>query len=153
MDEREVGFQPLDDGTTGCTLSFATTGRMYQPMSALAVLAALNGKEFNGVCECYIRSGIRNGEYLMGVGLAFVGEPPPDAWWGEFVGNVANACADDEDVRLNPDECVFATVGEFRAAMYHAGTAGFKDGLAVWVSDPAGPDPDSPFTMLCRNAR
>ena len=43
------------------------------------------------------------------------------------------------------------TVGELRAAMRHAGTAGFVDGLAEWVSDPAGPDPKSPFTVLCRS--
>jgi hypothetical protein len=153
VDEREVGLQPLDDAATGCTLAFAATGRMYQPMSALAVLAGLNGKGFTGVCECYLRPDVRDGEYLMGVGLAFAGEPPPHEGWGEFVGNVGHACADDEDVRLDRGGCEFATVGELRAALLHAGTAGFEDGLAVWVSDPAGPDPDSPFTALCRSAR
>src|SRR5262249_40224414 len=95
MDEREVGLQPLHDAATGRTLVFAAIGRMYQPMSALAILAALNGKGFTGVCECYLRPDVRDGEYLMGVGLEFVGEPPPDEWWGEFVGNVRHACADD----------------------------------------------------------
>src|SRR5262245_41210003 len=153
MNERESGEQPLDDAATGCTLTFAATGPMYQPMSALAVLAALNGKGFTGVCECYIRPSLLEGEYLMGVGLEFGGEPPSNEWWGEFVGNVGHACAEDEDVRLDHDGCEFASVGELRAAMCHAGTAGFENGIAVWVSDPTGPDPDSPFTMLCRNAR
>src|SRR5262249_9915912 len=140
MDEREVGVQPLADDETGCTLVFVPTGRMYQPLSALAVLAGLNGKGFTGVCECYIRPGVREGEYLMGVGLGFAGEPPPDEWWDEFVGNSEHACAEDEEVRLNRDGCEFASVGELRAGMRHAGTAGFEAGLAVWVSDPAGPD-------------
>jgi hypothetical protein len=152
MEERERGVQPLDDDATGCTLPFVPTGRMYQPLSALAVLAALNGKGFSGVCECYIQPGVRDGEYRMGVGLRFAGDPPPDEWWGDFLGNVGYACAEDEEVRLDRDGCEFASVGELRAAMLHAGTAGFEEGLAVWVSDPAGPDPDSPFTALCRSA-
>ena len=108
---------------------------------------------FSGTCECYIRPGVRDGDYLMGVGLGFPGEPPPNEWWGEFVETVGYACTEDEEVRLDRGRCEFATVGELRAAMRHAGTAGFEAGLAVWVSDPAGPDPDSPFTALCRSAR
>src|SRR5262249_48055830 len=105
---------------------------------------------FSGVCECYLHPEVRDGEYLMGVGLGFPGKAPGDDWWGAFVSNVQDACADDEDIRLDRSRCEFATVGELRAAMLHAGTAGFDGGAAVWVSDPAGPDPDSPFTMLCR---
>lgn len=153
VDERERGLQPLDDAATGCALAFVPAGDMYQPLSALAVLAGLNAKRFTGICECYIRPGIRDGEYRMGVGLQFADEPPPDEWWGEFVGDVEYACAEDEEVRLNRDRSEFASVRELRAAMQHAGTAGFEAGWAVWVSDPAGPDPDSPFTMLCRSAR
>jgi hypothetical protein len=153
MDEREPGMQPLDDAGTGCTLAFAPTGRMYQPLSALAVVAGLNGKAFTGICECYIRPRVKGGEYLMGVGLRFPGEEVPDEWWGEFVGNVDYACAEDEEVRLIRNRCEFATVEELRATMRHAGTAGFENGLAVWVSDPAGPDPKSPFTVVCRSAR
>jgi hypothetical protein len=153
MDEREPGVRPLDDAATGCTLVFRPTGRMYQPMAALAVLAGLNARGFSGTCECYIRPGVNNGEYLMGVGLQFAGEQPPDEWWGSFVGNVEYAVAEDEHVRLDRDQCEFASVGELRAATRHAGTAGFEGGVAVWVSDPAGPDPDSPFTVLCRTAR
>jgi hypothetical protein len=146
-------LQPLDDDATGCTLVFVPTGRMYQPLSALAVLAALHGRGFSGVCECYIRPGVRDGEYWMGVGLGFEGQAPGDDWWGAFVSNVRDACADDEEVHLDRDSCEFASVGELRTAMLHAGTAGFEVGAAVWVSDPSGPDPDSPFTMLCRSAR
>src|SRR5262249_28875700 len=101
----------------------------------------------------YIRPGVRGGEYLMGVGLGFPGDPPGEDWWGAFVSNVRAACADDEDVRLDRDGCAFATVGELRAAMLHAGTAGVEGGPAVWVSDRAGPDPDSPFTGLCRRVQ
>jgi hypothetical protein len=63
---------------------------------------------------------------------------------------VRDACADDEDIQLDRNACEFATVEELRAVMLHAGTAGFEEGSAVWVSDPAGPDPDSPFTVVCR---
>jgi hypothetical protein len=153
MEERERGLQPLADDATGCTLGFAPIGRVYQPTAALAVLAGLHAKQFTGVCECYIRPGVRAGQYLMGVGLQFAGEQPDDEWWGEFVGDVEYAIAEDEDARLDRDGCEFATVGELRAAMLHAGTAGFEGGTAVWVSDPGGPDPDSPFTYLCRHAR
>jgi hypothetical protein len=153
MDERERGVQPLDDTASGCTLAFVPIGRMYQPMSALAVLAGLNAKAFSGVCECYIRPGVRDGAYLMGVGLKSEGEPPSDEWWGAFVDNVGYACGEDDDVRLDRDECELVTVKDLRAAMIHAGTAGFESGWAVWVSDPTGPDPDSPFTALCRSAR
>jgi hypothetical protein len=86
----------------------------------------------------------------VGIGLSFDGDAPGDGWWGAFVDNVRDACADDEDIRLDRDACEFATVGELRAALLHAGTAGFKSGATVWVSDPAGPDPNSPFTVLCR---
>ena len=89
----------------------------------------------------------------MGVGLQFVGESPAEEWWGQFVRNVEYAIAEDEEVRLGRDKCEFASVGELRAGMRHAGTAGFDDGAAVWVSDPPGPDPTSPFTALCRSAR
>jgi hypothetical protein len=150
MDERERGLQPLDDDATGCTLVFLSASRMYQHPSALAVLAGLYPRKFSGVCECYIRPDVRGGKYLMGVGLGFDGGTPDGPWWGAFVDNVRDACADDEDIRLDRDACEFATVGELRAAMLHAGTAGFEEGVAVWVSDPAGPDPDSPFTVLCR---
>ena len=153
MEERERGLRPLDDTATGCTLVFVPTGRMYQPLSALAVLAGLNGRSFSGVCECYIRPGVRDGEYLMGVGLGFEGPVPDDSWWGAFMSNVRDACADDEDIRLDRNGCEFATVGELRTTMRHAGSAGFELGAAVWVSDPGGPDPNSPFTMLCRSAR
>jgi hypothetical protein len=153
MDERERGMQLLDDAATGCTLTFIPTGKAYQPLSALAVLAGLNGKKFSGICECYIRPGVRDGAYLMGIGLESTGEEPPEEWWGELVGNIGCACADDPEVRLERDGCEFATVGELRAAMVHAGTAGFESGLAVWVSDPVGPDPKSPFTVVCRCAR
>lgn len=150
MDERERGLQPLEDAATGCTLVFVPTGRMYQPLSALAVLAGLHARGFSGVCECYIRPGVRGGKYRMGVGLGFDGDAPDDDWWGAFVDDVRDACAEDEEIRLDRGRCEFATVGELRAAMLHAGTAGFESGAAVWVSDPAGPDPDSPFTVLCR---
>lgn len=152
MEEREPGVQPLDDDAAGCTLVFTPIGLIYQPMAALGVLAGLNAKEFNGLCECYIRPGVTDGEYLMGVGLLFADDPPPD-WWEEYASTVGYAVADDEHVRLAEGGWEPATVGELRAAMWHAGTAGFVDGVAVWVSDPAGPDPDSPFTFLCRNAR
>jgi hypothetical protein len=153
MDVRELGLQPLKDAAIGCTLVFMPTGRMYQPLSALAILAGLYGRGFSGVCESYIRPGIRDGEYLMGVGLEFEGAAPDDGWWGAFVDNVRDACADDEDIRLDRGRCEFTTVGDLRAAMLHAGTAGFEAGSAIWVSDPAGPDPDSPFTVLCRRVR
>jgi hypothetical protein len=153
MDERELGLQPLADDVTGCTLVFVPSSRMYQHMSALAVIAGLYSRKFTGVCECYIQAGLRDGKYLMGVGLGFDGGPPKDAWWAVFVDNIRHACADDEDIRLDRDACEFTTVGELRAMMLHAGTAGFEDGVAVWVSDPTGPDPDSPFTVLCRRVR
>ena len=156
MDEREIGFQPLDDDATGCTLVFVPTDptdSMYQPLCALAVLAGLNARGFSGVCECYIRPDIRAGEYLMGIGLEFSGDAPDEGWWGALVSNVRDACADDEEIRLDRDGCEFASVGELRAIMLHAGTAGFEGGVAVWVSDPAGPDQNSPFTMLCRRVR
>ena len=153
MDEHERGLQPLDDDATGCTLVFVPSSRMYQGPSALAVLAGLYPRKFSSVCECYIRPGVRDGKYLMGVGLGFAAGAPDDAWWGAFVDNVRYACADDEDIRLDRDACELATVGELRAAMVHAGTAGFESGLAVWVSDPVGPDPKSPFTVVCRCAR
>jgi hypothetical protein len=123
---------------------------MYQPLSALAVLAGLQGRSFSGVCECYIRPEIEEGEDLMGVGLGFDGDAPPDSWWGAFVDNVRDASAADDEIRLNRHGCEFTSIGELRAALLHAGTAGFKGGSAVWVSDPDGPDPDSPFTCLCR---
>jgi hypothetical protein len=151
MDEREAGLQPLDDDATGCMLAFVPSSPPYQYFSALAVLAGLYPRKFSGVCECYIRPGLHGGKYLMGVGLGFDGDTPDDRWWGAFVDNVRDACTDDEDIRLDRVACEVATVGELRAAMLHAGTAGFEAGVAVWVSDPAGPDPDSPFTVLCRN--
>jgi len=150
MDERKRGLQPLDDEATGCTLVFVPSSPPYQYFSALAVLAGLYPRKFSGVCECYIQPDIHDGRYLMGVGLDFDGDAPGDDWWGIFVDNVRDACADDEDIRLDRAACAFATVGELRAAMLHAGTVGFEDGSAVWISDPAGPDPDSPFTVLCR---
>jgi hypothetical protein len=153
MEERERGIQPLDKTATGCTLVFVPTGPGYQPLAALAVLAALHGKGFTGICESYILPDIREGEYLMGVGLDFLGNPPEDAWWASFVDCVQLACKDDEEVGLHGDVCEFATVGELRATMRHAGTAGFQAGSAVWVSDPAGPDPDSPFTALARRCQ
>jgi hypothetical protein len=93
---------------------------------------------------------LQEGEYLVGVGLSFDGGDPPDSWWGAFVDNVRDACSDDEDIRLNREASEFATVGELRTTMIHAGTSGFEVGKPVWVSDPTGPDPDSPFTVLCR---
>jgi hypothetical protein len=153
VEEREAGVQPLEDAVTACTLVFVRTGRMYQPLAALALLAGLHAKHFTGTCECYIRPGIRDGQYWMGVGLGFSGQPPAQSWWGSFVTLVADACADDEEVHLDRDSCLFANVGELRAAMRHAGTAGFEAGSAVWVSDPAGADPKSPFTVVCRHAR
>jgi hypothetical protein len=149
MDKRVPGLQLLDDDATGCTLVFVPSSRMYQHPSALAVLAGLYPRKFSGVCEWYIRPGLHDGQYLMGVGLGFDGSAPDDRWWGAFVDNVRDACADDEDIRLDRAACEFATVGELRATMLHAGAAGFEAGEAVWVSDPAGPDPDSPFTVLC----
>jgi hypothetical protein len=150
MDERERGFQPLDDATTGCTLVFAPTGPMFQPMSALAILAGLHARRFSGVCECYLLPDIQDGLYLMGVGLEFESEAPDEDWWGDFASDVSDACADDGETRLDSDRCSFTTIRDLRAAMVHAGTAGFEAGSAVWISDPAGPDPDSPFTGLCR---
>jgi hypothetical protein len=152
LDERERGLQPLSVAAIGCTLVFRPTGRMYQPLSALAILAGLFGRGFTGVCECYIRPGIQDGDYLMGVGLAFDNDSPVESWWGAFADNVRDACADEEDVRLERDRCESTSMGELLAAMLHAGTAGFHAGAAVWVSDPLGPDPDSPFTGLCRRA-
>jgi hypothetical protein len=150
MDQRESGLQPLEDAAIACTLVFVPAGPMYQPLSALAILAGLNGRGFSGVCECYLRPEVRDGEYLMGIGLGFEGDAPDAGWWGAFVDNVRDACAEDEEIRLDRAACRFTTVGELRAALLHAGTAGFEAGSAVWVSDPAGPDPDSPFTGLCR---
>src|SRR5687768_3120530 len=100
MDEREPGVQPLDDATTGCMLVFIATGRMYQPLSTLAVLAGLNARGFSGVCECYLRPDVVEGEYLMGVGLGFEGDVPGAGWWGAFADDVQDACADDAEVRL-----------------------------------------------------
>ena len=88
---------------------------------------------------------------LMGVGLVFAHGPPPDEWRGAFADNVGHAIAEDEHVRLAEAGWEPYTVGELRAAMRHAGKAGFVDGLAEWVSDPAGPNPKSPFTVLCRS--
>jgi hypothetical protein len=153
MEERERGLQPLDEAATGCTLVFVPTGRLYQPLSALAVLAGLYARQFSGVCECFIRPGVQGGRYLMGVGLSFDGDDPDDAWWVAFVDDVRDACAGDEEVHLDRDGCAFATVAQLRVAMLHAGTAGFERGSAVWVSDPDGPDPNSPFTALARSAR
>jgi hypothetical protein len=123
---------------------------MYQPTSALAVLAALSARAFSGLCECYIQPDVHDGRYLMGVGLGFNGDAPGDAWWCAFADDVRDACADDDEIRLDRDACQSVNVGGLRAAMLHAGTAEFDSGVAVWVSDPEGPDPDSPFTGLCR---
>ena len=52
MIEREVGLQVLDADATACTLVFVPADPgdgMYQPLSALAVLAGLNGCGFTGV--------------------------------------------------------------------------------------------------------
>jgi hypothetical protein len=153
MERREPGLQPLDDQTTGCTLVFLPLTRMYQHPAALAVIAGLYPRKLSGVCECYIQPDFRDGKYLMGVGLEFDDGPVDDDWWGAFVHNIDYACGDDEDIRLERSECEFATVEELRATMLHAGTARFEDGVAVWVSDPDGPAPDSPFSVLCRKAR
>jgi hypothetical protein len=153
MAGRNRKVQPLAEGVLGCTLAFVPLGEMYQPRAALALLAGLNAKGFTGTCECYIRPDVEDGEYLMGIGLKFAGEPPDEDWWGELVGLVGHACADDEDVRLSRDGCEFTTVGELRAALLHAGTAEFEAGSATRVVDPLGPDPDSPFTGLCRRIR
>jgi hypothetical protein len=153
MDERALGFQPLEDVATGCTLVFVPSSPAYQYMSALALLAGLYARKFSGVCECYLQPDVRDGRYRMGVGLDFEADTPGDGWWGAFVDNVRDACADDEDIRLDRGACQFAAVEELRATMLHAGTAGFESGAPVWVSDPAGPDPDSPFTGLCRRIR
>ncbi len=154
MEERERGLRLLDDDVTGCMLVFVPSSRSFQPLSALAVLAALYGRKFSGVCEYYLDPGVQgDGKHLVGVGLGFEGETPDDDWWSGLVGNVQAACEDDEDIRLDRDGCIFASVGELRAAMLHAGTAGFDAGIAVWVSDPAGPDPNSPFSVMCRRVR
>jgi hypothetical protein len=153
MDEREVGLQPLEEEATGCTLVFIPSSPAYQYMSALAVLAGLFARKFSGVCECYIQPELDDGKYLMGVGLDFEGGTQSDSWWGAFVDDVMEACADDEDIRLDRAGCRFAIVEELRSVMLHAGTAQFEAGGPVWVSDPAGPDPDSPFTGLCRKIR
>lgn len=153
MDEREPGYQPLDGDADGHTLMFLPTGRMYQPLSALAILAALHARRFTGVCECYIRTEGPDDEYMMGVGLAPAGEPLDEGWWRSFLGNVDAACEGDEDVQFDWGACGFCPVGEMREGMRHAGTVGFDGGSAVWVSDPAGPDPDSPFTVIARTAR
>lgn len=150
---REPGLMPLPDDGEGCTLAFTVLGKSYQPLSALAILAGLHARGFSGVCECYIRPGVTDDRYLMGVGLGFDGDPPEDEWWGQFVKNVEYAVAEDEHVRLNRDGCEFALVDELRAEMTHAGTAGFEVGAAVWVSDPDNPNPNSPFTVICRSAR
>jgi hypothetical protein len=153
MDERERGLQVLAEDATGCILVFVPTSRMFQPLAALAVLAGLFARKFSGVCEYYLHRGLVDGAHVIGVGLAFPGDDPDESWWSVFVGNVRVACEGDEDIHLDRDRCEFATVGELRATMLHAGTAGFADGLPVWVSDPAGPDPKSPFTVVCRNVR
>src|SRR5436190_1464789 len=121
MNERERGLQPLDGSATGCTLVFIPAGRLYQPMSALAVLAGLHAQDFSGVCECYLRPDVRDGEYLMGVGLALEGKAPDGSWWGAFADAVGEACVGDEDIRLDRGGCQFATVAELRAKMVHAG--------------------------------
>ncbi len=153
MNEREVGLQALDDGATGCTLVFIPSSPEYQYLSALAMLAGLYARKFTGECECYIQRDFEDGKYLMGIGLDFDGGTPEDAWWGAFVADVRDACGDDEDLQLDRTACRFAAVEELRTAMLHAGTARFETGTPVWVSDPAGPDPDSPFTGLCRRIR
>jgi hypothetical protein len=153
MEERERGLQPLEDNATGCLLVFVPSSRPFQHFSALAVLAGLYPRKFSGVCECYLQADVHEGRYLVGVGLDFEGGAPGEGWWGAFVANVRDACADDEDLQLDRESCEFATIGELRATLLHAGTAGFEAGVAVWVSDPAGPDPDSPFTALCRKVR
>jgi hypothetical protein len=153
LDELERGMQPLDPQVTGCTLVFVPLGEMYQPLAALAVLAGLHARGFSGVCECYLRPDIDDGKYLMGIALAFAGDCPGAEWWGALADNVQDALDEDGEVRLDRDACDFASLAELRASMRHAGTAGLEDGVAVWVSDPAGPDPDSPFTVLCRSAR
>lgn len=56
------------------------------------------------------------------------GDAPDDGWWGAFVSDVLDACADDEEIRFDRDGCEFASVGALRAAMRHAGTAGFGGG-------------------------
>lgn len=156
MIEREVGLQVLDADATACTLVFVPADPgdgMYQPLSALAVLAGLNGCGFTGVCECYLRPSVEDDKYWMGIGLKFTGVIPDTYWWGALASNVQYACDDDKDIRLDRAACEFTTVGELRASMIHAGTAGFEVGVAVWVSDPAGADPESPFTVMCRSAR
>ncbi|MCI0460933.1 MAG: hypothetical protein L0Z62_28625 [Gemmataceae bacterium] len=152
MTDGERNAQAINEAATGCTLVFVPGSPLYQPMAALAVLAGLNGKRFSGTCECYIRPGLRDGEYLMAVALdeASEGTGLSESWWSSFVGSVAAACEGDEDVQLHREACEFATVGEMRASLLHAGTAGFSAGSATWVIDPDGPDPDSPFTVLCR---
>jgi hypothetical protein len=150
---REPGLQPLAHGADGVTLAFTVVGKMYQPMAALGILAGLHGREFTGVCECYLRPGVDGDQYMMGGGVELADGPPDDDWWAAFVTNVEYAIAEDEHARLNRDGCEFASLGELRAGMVHAGTAGFDGGAAVWVSDPDHPDPDSPFTVLCRSAR
>jgi hypothetical protein len=153
MEERERGLKSLDEVSTGCTLVFVPQSDMYQPLSALAILAGLNAMGFTGTCECYIQPTLRSGEYLMGIGLKFAGDAADADWWGSLADNVAAACDDDNEVRLNRDACEFTTVGQLRSELLHAGTAGFEAGWAVWVSDPVGPDPDSPFTGLCRRVK
>jgi hypothetical protein len=153
MTTPEHELQPLAESVTGCTLTFVPTGDAYQPLAALAVLAALNAKGFTGTCECYIRPGTRSGKYLMGIALEFESGPPGEAWWRSFVGVVAAASEDDEEVHLNRHGSDFTTVGELRKTMRHAGTAGYEAGAARWVLDPEGSDPDSPFSSLCRRIR
>ncbi|MBY0231629.1 MAG: hypothetical protein K2W96_20280 [Gemmataceae bacterium] len=141
----------FDPATRGVVFVFdATLSEIHQPMAALALLAGLNGKGFTGTAECLIRPGDEGGECRMAL---FVDTEPDDEWWASLADLVGHSCAGDGDVRLKREECEYAEVGELEGGFLYAGSAGFKDGNAVWESDPPGPDPDSPFTGLCRRIR
>jgi hypothetical protein len=155
MTQRECDLFPIEESVIGYVLSFEPVGPMYQPMAALAVIAGLNGKQFSGACECYIRPGTPDGEYVMALALDPGAESvQPDAeWWTSFIGAMAAACEDDPEVCLLAERCRPMAVGEMRAAFLHAGTAEFVEGLPHLIADPDCSDPNSPFSGLCKKIR
>lgn len=153
MDVREPGITALDPDAAACLLAFSLQGLPNPAVPVLAILAGLYAKEVTCECECYIRDGATDRELLVGVGLRTGDEELTTEWWGELADAIEDACAEDDDARLNRDQCGLTSVRELRATMFHAGTAGFNEGVATWVSDPVGEDRDSPFTFLCRVAR
>lgn len=145
----------LDPQTWGHSLYFAITGDLYQPLTALAVLAGLFARQFTGYCECYIHTEIKDGQYMMGVGLRAEGDRAgiDDDWWLQFVCDVAAACAEDPEIQLQLESCQPLTVAELREQCLAAGAAEFQLGLPLLIFEPADQEPSTPFTGLCRKIR